>query len=109
MNVAGPAIRSNALAQTLRAAEAAWQRREYPRTIEMLERASRLAPNDPRILFDLGRCHGFCYAYDAAEQCFEKAIRIAGWQAESYLEAGRRCMTFSQPELAQKYFERVLK
>lgn len=109
MNVAGPAIRSNALVQTLRAAEAAWQRREYPRAIEILERASRLAPNDPRILFDLGRCHGLCYAYEAAEQCFEKAIRIAGWQVEAYLEAGRRCMTFSQPELAQKYFERVLK
>lgn len=109
INIPTPAHRSIPLPEMLQAAAAAWKRREYQRSIELLERAGRAAPHKAEIWFDLARCHGLCYNFEAAEECFEKGIRATGWKAESLLEAGRRCLAFSQYEMAQKYFERTLK
>jgi len=93
----------------LQAAAAAWQRGDHARCIDILEQASGMAPNEAGILFDLGRCHGWCYDYDAANRCFEKAIRVSGWKTAALLEAGRRCLNFFQNEMAGNYFERALK
>lgn len=89
--------------------EAAWKRRNYQQGINILEHASRLAPNESRILLYLGRCHGLRYDYVAAERYFEKAVRVEGWKTESFLKAGRYCLSFRRYEMAARFFERALK
>ena len=93
----------------LQAAEAAWKRRDYQQSISILERASRLAPADSRLWFYLGRCHGLCYDYAAAERCFEKAINNSGRKKEAFMAAGLHCLSFGQHEMAARHFERTMK
>jgi tetratricopeptide (TPR) repeat protein len=97
------------LSQLLQAARVAWQQSQRQRSIDLLEQATRIAPEDPRILFDLGRCRGLRHDYEAAERCFEKAIRISGWKTEAFIQAGRCCLNFFQDKMAERYFERALK
>src|SRR5437016_1371137 len=100
MNTARLAPFPSPLISILQNAATAWKQRDYQQSIDLLEKASRLAPDDPRILFDLARCYGLCYDYEAAEQCFEKGIRATGSRPEALLEAGRRCLVFSRMEMA---------
>ena len=97
------------LPQMLQAAREAWQRRDYQQSIDVLEQANRLAPNEPRILLDLGHHHGLRYEYAAAEKCFEKAIGISGFQTGAYIAAGIHCTEFNRHEMGRRYFERALK
>src|ERR1700722_2851780 len=90
-------------------AAAAWQRNEYEQSIEILKRASQMAPDEHRILLDLGRCHGSRFDYAAAGECFEKAIRVSRWETSAFITAGTHCMAFNQHEMAKSYFERGLK
>ncbi len=49
------------------------------------------------------------YDYAAAERYFEKAVRVEGWKTESFLKAGRYCLSFRGYEMAARFFERALK
>ena len=91
-----------------RASEAAWKRQDYQQSLELLERATRLNPEDPCVFLDLGRAQGLRYDYTAAEKSFEKAIRVSKWRPESFIAAGLHCVNFRQPELAENYFKRAL-
>jgi tetratricopeptide (TPR) repeat protein len=102
-------IRQGSLPRLLRAAESAWKRQDFQRSFEILERASRLVPNDPCVLLDLGSAHGLCYDYAEAQRWFEKAIRLSGWKTASFVAAGIHCLRFNQYEMARRYFERALK
>jgi tetratricopeptide (TPR) repeat protein len=102
-------LRQNLLPQMIKNSEAAWNRRHYQQAMEILEHASRLAPNEPLLWLYLGRCHGSRYDYVAAERCFEKAVRVEGWKTESFLKAGRYCLSFRGYEMAARFFERALK
>lgn len=102
-------LRQGLLPQLIKNSEAAWKRRNYKQGIEILEQASQLAPDDSRILLYLGRCHGLRYDYVSAERCIERAVRVEGWQTESFLKAGRYCLSFRQYEMAESFFERALK
>ncbi len=102
-------LRQDLVPQLIKNSEAAWRRRNYQQGIDLLEQASQLAPNDSRILLYLGRCHGLRYDYAAAERYFEKVIRLEGWKSESFLKAGRYCLSFRQYEMAESFFERALK
>lgn len=93
----------------LRASEAAWLRNDFQQSIELLERAAKAFPNDACILLDLGRARGLRYDYALAEQCFEKAIRVANWRSEAFIAAGLHCRSFNHLPLAERYFERALK
>ncbi|MGA3284075.1 MAG: sulfotransferase [Verrucomicrobiota bacterium] len=97
------------LPQMLQAAHEAWQRGDYQQSIDLLEQASRFAPNEHRILLELGHHHGFRYEFAAAEQCFEKAIRISGQQTGAFIGAGIHCAEFDRHEMGKRYFERALK
>jgi len=90
-------------------AAAAWQRNEHDQSIEILKRASQMAPDEHRILLDLGRCYGSRFDYAAAEQCFEKAIRVSRWDTSAFITAGTHSTVFNQHEMAKNYFERALK
>jgi Tfp pilus assembly protein PilF len=89
--------------------EAAWNRFDYERSLDLLQRAQRLVPQEPRLWLDLGRLHGLRYDYSRATECFEQAIRVANGQSAALVAAGWHCQNFSQPALARNYFERALK
>jgi len=92
----------------LRDATSAWERQNYQHSFDILERASRLSPNDPCILLELGKAHGRRYDFAAAEKFFEKAIRVSGWKAEAFLAAGLHCANFRNDEMAERYLKRGL-
>lgn len=109
MNSNVAASRLSSRQELLQAAEIAWKKRDYQKGIALLERAAGMTPADPRILLNLGRCHGLCHEYAAAEQCFEKAIRLTGQKKETVLAVGMQWLNFGRHEMAGHYFERLLK
>ncbi len=69
-------VSQGSLARIFQAAGEAWKRCDFQPAIEMMERASRLAPSQFVIHLDLGRMHGLRYEYAAAEKSFEQALRV---------------------------------
>lgn len=102
-------LRHHLLPQLVKDSEAAWNSRNYQRAIAILDRASRMVPTEPLVWLYLGRCHGSRYDYAIAERCFEKAIHLEGWKTDSFLRAGRYCLSFRRYEMAARFFERALK
>jgi len=92
----------------LQAAATAWNSKKFQEGIEIMERASRLDPANVGILLDLGRWQGLRYNYSAADQCFEKAARIAPNKAEALAIAGMNSRDFSNFEMAERYYLRAL-
>ena len=100
-------VPQGSLSRMFQEAAEAWKRQDYQQSIETLERAAKLDPANPRIHLDLGRAYGMRYDYPAAEECLERAIRVASRKAEALSEAGKRCQQFGRPEMANRYFERA--
>ncbi len=100
-------VSPGSISRMLQAAEQAWKRRDFPQNLELLERASRLDPANPAILLQLGRSHGLGFDYAAAEQCFERAIRVTSRKTETLAAAGIHSRDFRNPELAERYFRRA--
>jgi tetratricopeptide (TPR) repeat protein len=103
-----PPAPQNLISKMLRDAASAWQRQDYQCSFDILERASRLSPDDPCILLELGSMHGQRCDFAAAEKYFEKAIRVSGWRAEAYLAAGLHCLNFRNDEMAERYLNRAI-
>jgi tetratricopeptide (TPR) repeat protein len=92
----------------LTGAEEAWARRDFQQSIELLERASRLAPANTQILLRLGQSYGWRYHSADAERCFEKAVRLAPNKAEILATAGRLAAELSNPQMAERFFQQAL-
>jgi Tfp pilus assembly protein PilF len=90
------------------AAEQAWHDREMEKCNELLERASRLAPADVGLLLQLGRIYGIRYNYAAAEDCFEKAIRLTPKKAEVLSAVALQSRDFYDTRLTERYARRAL-
>ena len=101
-------IASNPLERILRAADAAWDRRDFPDCIGMLQRASHLDPSNPEILLRLGHIQGLCYDYAAAERCFEQALRLASRKGVMLTAIAEHCRDFRNPALAERYLRKAL-
>jgi tetratricopeptide (TPR) repeat protein len=100
-------VPQGSISRMLQAAEQAWKLRDFQQTIELLGRASRLDPGNPAILLQLGRIQGLNFNYAAAEQCFERAIRVAPRKTEILAAAGINSRDFRNSELAERYFRRA--
>ncbi len=85
----------------------AWNRRDYHKAIDLLERTREREPNNSSILLDLGRAYGMRYDYASAERCLEMSIRVAPHKTEALIAAGRRCQDFGCDRMAWSYFERA--
>ncbi len=96
------------LSRMVQAANESWQRQDFERFFELMERACRLDPANHGLWLDLGTAHGMRYDYPAAERCFEKAIRVAPDRANALAMAGTQCRNFNRYELARSYFERAI-
>jgi tetratricopeptide (TPR) repeat protein len=96
-------VSKNSLSRMLQTAGEAWKQKDFQKSIEILERASRLDPANAGILLDLGRMYGLRYDYTAAERCLEKAIRVAPKKTEAMAAAGMQCRNFRKFDLAERY------
>ena len=56
------------------------------------------------VLLNLGHWYGLRYNYAAAEQCFEKAVRIAPNKAEILAVAGMHCGDFGNYAMSERFF-----
>jgi tetratricopeptide (TPR) repeat protein len=100
-------VSQGSLNRLLQAAEQAWHQKDFQQNLELLERASRLDPANPNILLQLGRMHGLCHDYAAAERSFERAIRVSPRRTESIALAGAHCRDFRNPELGERYLRQA--
>ncbi|HZI32156.1 MAG TPA: tetratricopeptide repeat protein, partial [Candidatus Binatia bacterium] len=57
---------------------------------------------------DLGSMYGQRYDYIAAENCFERALRISGQNAEVLSAAGKISLDFGNFTLAERYLRRAV-
>lgn len=82
----------------------AWKQRDYQKAIEILARASQQQPTNAKLLLNLAEAYGRRFEYQEAERCLDSAVAIASNKAEILAEAGRRCLRFAQPRMANRYF-----
>jgi tetratricopeptide (TPR) repeat protein len=101
-------VSPGSLNRMLQAANEAWEHCDFQQCLDLLERASRLDPANPRILLQLGQSYGLRYDYAAAERCFEKALRVASRKTEALATVGQISADFASHQLAEHYFQRTL-
>ncbi len=101
-------VSQGSLNRILQAAELAWRQKDFQQNIELLERASRLAPSNAGIHLQLGRMHGLRFDYAAAERCFEQAVRVSPRKTEALALAGAHCRDLRNPELGERYLRRAV-
>jgi tetratricopeptide (TPR) repeat protein len=101
-------VSQGSISRMLQAAEQAWELRDFQQNIEILERASRLDPANPSILLQLGRVYGLRYNYIAAEQYFDRAIRLAPNKTEALATASQASLDFASHQLTEHYFQQAL-
>ncbi len=97
-------VSQRSLARMFQEAAEAWKRQEYPKSIQVLERAAQLDPANVNVLLDLGRAYGMRYDYENAERCLGKAARVSPNRTQTLVDAGRRCQEFGRYEMAEPYF-----
>ncbi|HVU09286.1 MAG TPA: sulfotransferase [Verrucomicrobiae bacterium] len=102
-------IATGSLNRMLQTAEEAWHRKDFQECLDMLERASRLAPSNINILLQLGRIHGLRYNFSAAEQCFEKVLRFTVKKTEALIAIADHCQNFQNSTIAENYLKQALK
>src|SRR5271154_1130744 len=100
-------VSQGSLTRMLQAAELAWRQKDFQQNIELLERASRLAPSNAGIHLQLGRMHGLRFDYAAAGRCFEQAVRVSPRKTEALALVGVHCRDLRNPELGERYFRRA--
>jgi tetratricopeptide (TPR) repeat protein len=96
------------LSRMIKSADESWERGDSQQCFEMLERASRLDPGNPKMQFYLGQLFGLRYNYTAAGRCFEQAVRIAPDKTEALEIAGRLSLDFGRHQMAEDYFRRAV-
>lgn len=100
-------VSKGAFGRMIQEAQEAWQKKDFQKNIEILERAHRLDPANWAILMQLGRAHGLGYDYAKAERCFEQAIRVAPKKTDAMASAGIQSKDFRSPVLAERYLTRA--
>ena len=100
-------VSQGSLNRILQAAELAWRQKDFQQNIELLERASLLAPSNIGIHLQLGRMYGLRFDYAAAERCFGQAVRVSPRKTEALALAGAHCRDLRNPELGERYLRRA--
>jgi len=100
-------ISPGALSRMFQAAADSWKQQDYPRAIEILERATRLDPANSSLLLDLGRAHGMRYDFASALLCFEKAVRVAPRKLDALAAAGERAREYGDYHSARRFLEQA--
>ena len=85
-----------------------WKRCDFQQCAEIMERACRLDPANYSVLLDLGAVYGKTHDYEAAERCFDRAVRISPIKTETLSIAGLRCLDFNKHDLAERYLQQAI-
>jgi len=101
-------VSQGSVSRMIQTADEAWKRRDFQQCFEWLERASRLDPANPSILFILGQRYGLRYNYAAAQRYFDKTVRLATRKSEALATAGQLSIDFASHQLAEHYFQQAL-
>ena len=101
-------VSQGSLVRMLQEATESWKRCDFQKSIEILERASRLDTANPGLQLDLGGLYGKRYDNAAAERCFEQAVRMAPRKTDALVIAGQKSNDFGNHALAERYFLRAL-
>jgi len=96
-----------AVLRLYRESNEAWEQQDYPRSISLIEKATRKEPRNPSHLLHLARAYGQRYDFPAAERHIEKAVQISTDRAHTLGEAGQICFEFENLDMALKYFQRA--
>ncbi|MDB6059505.1 MAG: Sulfotransferase, partial [Verrucomicrobiales bacterium] len=97
-------VSKGTLARLLQEAEQARNLLDFSRSIESLERATRLDPANANLLLNLGHAYGKNFDFAAAERSFDRAIRIAPRKSEALAAAAMRARDFGSATLAERYY-----
>ncbi|MFO1477215.1 MAG: sulfotransferase [Verrucomicrobiota bacterium] len=92
----------------LEAARQAWLRKDGEQAVDLLKKASRMAPGNAGILLQLGYMHGMRYDYASATACFTRAVRLSARKSETLALIARQALEFARPEIAEHYFQLAL-
>jgi tetratricopeptide (TPR) repeat protein len=90
------------------AAQVAWQRHQYSRTIALYTEALRRAPKNVKFAVDLARAHGLRRNFDTAEALLDRAVRAAPKRAAVHCMLARSYFMFSWLEKAAACYCRAL-
>jgi tetratricopeptide (TPR) repeat protein len=101
-------ISQGSLNRMLVDADQAWAQLDYQKSLELLERASKLNPSNSWILLTLGQRYGLRYQFSAAERCLETAVRVAPNKGEALATAGRFSTEFDNYPMAERFFRQAL-
>src|SRR5579859_350039 len=100
LNPPQPSKLSPAIQRLCFAAEEAWRRQDYDKSISLMEEATRKEPCNPSLLLSLARACGQRYDFPAAERYIEKAVQVSKHTAHTLGEAGQICVEFDNVEMA---------
>ena len=107
MNPPQPNKLSPAIQRLYRAADEAWGRQDYEKSISLMEEATRKEPYNPSLLLSLARACGRRYDFPAAKRYIEKAVQISKDPARTLGEAGQICVEFDNVEMALDCLQRA--
>lgn len=78
-------------------------------TIEQLQKKLQLAPQDPELHYELGRCYLALRQADAAEQAFMQALHWAPDHPQILMQLGNAASMTGNETVAAEYFRQSLK
>jgi tetratricopeptide (TPR) repeat protein len=90
------------------AAQVAWQRHQYGRTLALYTEALRREPKNVKFAVDLARAHGLRRNFDTAEALLDRAVRAAPKRAAVHCMLARSYFMFSWLEKAAACYCRAL-
>lgn len=82
-------------------------RMDFAGCVEALERATRLDPGNPALLFNLGHAQGKNFDFAAAERSLERGLRLSPGKTEALAAAAMRARDFGNRELAERYYRQA--
>lgn len=106
--ISPPSPHKSALSRLFAKAAQYLNQGDYSPAIEILERAHRLDPANPKIVLDLGYANALAYDISAAGRWFDKAIQIAPNKSDMLMAIAERWSDVRQFDASGKTFERVL-
>jgi predicted Zn-dependent protease len=103
----GPKVAGNIIAPLMRAFEHMRSENRPKRALEMLRRAERLEPNDPRVYFQRGELLAELQRHDEAELAFAKTIELDPARALPYFRLAETLESLGHRERAVRLYERA--
>ena len=84
-----------------------WQQGDHGAFFDVMNRAVRLEPGNPKILLEVGSAHAMRYDYAAAEAAFERAVAVSPDKTGTLESIGLLWRNANRYGLAANFFKRA--